>query len=225
MPSSIFKEMWQTISNGNIWKGELKNKKRDGDIYWAQIMVSPNYDNNELVSYTAIRQDITDKKRLEEISITDPLTNVYNRLYLDKSYAYEVQRAKRYNNSFSIILVDIDHFKEINDTYGHNVGDNVLKEIAAILKENIRQTDKLGRWGGEEFLIICPQTNYENARIIAENLRTIFCNHKFSSIENLTCSFDVSMYDINAKHDETFIKADKALYIAKNEGRNKVVVY
>lgn len=165
------------------------------------------------------------KKELERISITDPLTQVYNRLYLDKSYNDEVQRTKRYNNSFSIILVDIDHFKEINDTYGHSIGDDILKEIATILKENIRQTDKLGRWGGEEFLIICPQTNVEKARILAENLRTIFCHHKFPSVENLTCSFGVSMYDMNAKHDETFIKADKALYIAKNDGRNKVVVY
>ncbi|WP_428026522.1 diguanylate cyclase [Arcobacter sp.] len=165
------------------------------------------------------------KKQLEEISITDPLTQVYNRLYLDKSYDYEVQRVKRYNNSFSIILIDIDHFKNINDTYGHSIGDEILKEIATILKENIRQTDKLGRWGGEEFLIICPQTNDEKARILAENLKTIFSHHKFPSIENLTCSFGVSMYDMNAKHDKTFSKADKALYIAKNNGRNKVVVY
>lgn len=225
MPDSIFKDMWTTIVQGKVWHGEIKNLIKNGSYYWSDVIISPKFDNQQqLIGYTAIRQNITDRKQLEITSITDPLTKVFNRLYLDQTYKSEYQRALRYKKDFSVILIDIDFFKQINDTHGHNVGDMVLKDVANILKENIRINDKLGRWGGEEFLIICPETPANNAQILAENLRKTISNHNFPVIKNLTCSLGVTMFNINDEKDETFIRADKALYLAKDEGRNKVVV-
>ena len=175
-------------------------------------------ENGEMVPFRPM------KKKLEEISITDTLTKIFNRLYLDRNYEYESKRAKRYRKNLSIILIDIDLFKSINDTFGHSIGDEVLIEISMILKQNLRVIDKLGRWGGEEFLIICPETNVENTEILAENLRSIIEKHLFSSVGKVTCSFGVTKYYSDDKKDEAFIRADKALYSAKEQGRNKVIV-
>lgn len=225
MDFKVFKDMWEIISRGNTWQGELKNLNKDGSSYWADVIISPTHDSmQKVIGYSAIRQNITDKKQLEKISITDSLTNVFNRLYLDRNYDYEAKRAKRYNNDLSIILIDIDFFKNINDTYGHSIGDIILVEMSNILKQNIRNIDKLGRWGGEEFLIICPQTNYKKAEIVADFLRKTISNHTFSNVGKVTCSFGVTKCYADDEKDEAFMRADKALYVAKEEGRNKVIV-
>jgi diguanylate cyclase (GGDEF)-like protein/PAS domain S-box-containing protein len=225
MDDSAFEDMWKILKKGNTWNGEVKNLKKDGSYYWAEVIIAPTFDNNKILTgYSAIRQNITDKKKLEKISITDSLTKISNRLYLDRNYEYESKRAKRYKKNLSIILIDIDLFKNINDSYGHNIGDDVLIEIANILKQNIRNIDKLGRWGGEEFLIICPETSCKNAEVLAENLRKIIDCHVFQSVGNLTCSFGLTKYYTDDKNNEAFIRADKALYLAKEKGRNKVIV-
>jgi len=131
-------------------------------------------------------------------------------------------RAERYNTIFSIIIMDIDFFKKVNDKYGHKVGDNVLVKIAEILKKNTRNLDVLGRWGGEEFLIICTETDINKAIVIAQKIRLKIEKHNFSIAGHLTCSFGVSQYNKNDKNESTFRRADKALYKAKNSGRNKV---
>ncbi|MBF0102672.1 MAG: diguanylate cyclase, partial [Desulfobacterales bacterium] len=130
--------------------------------------------------------------KLKELSERDPLTKLYNRLKTDTVLEQEFERFKRYGHPFSVILLDIDKFKSINDQYGHQVGDDVLKTLADILRSHLRTIDVPGRWGGEEFLIICPQTNLEGARINAEKLRKIIDQYAFANIDHCSASFGVS---------------------------------
>jgi diguanylate cyclase (GGDEF)-like protein/PAS domain S-box-containing protein len=225
MPKSVFKEMWDTILSGKIWEGEVKNLKKDGSYYWAQSKITPIFRRDgSIKGFSAIRHDITDKKKLEKLSVTDSLTQIPNRLYLNTNYEKEVKRAKRYKHEFSIILIDVDFFKKVNDTYGHSVGDDCLKQIAKILKENIRSIDILGRWGGEEFLIISPETDIHEAQVIAEKIRQKISEFNFPVIGHVTCSFGISQYHPEDKAEESFQRADKALYEAKNSGRNKISI-
>ena len=133
----------------------------------------------------------------------------------------EILKAKRYNTPLSIIYFDIDHFKQINDTYGHKKGDFILKEVSKIILQNIRKTDIFGRWGGEEFIIILPFTDLENALILAEKLRKKIEEHDFDGI-NITISFGVTELKIDDNADTLINRADEALYKAKNKGRNRV---
>ena len=159
---------------------------------------------------------------LERLSITDKLTNIYNRIRLDKTISEQLSLAKRYNREFGIMIIDVDYFKKVNDTYGHQVGDTTLIEIAKILKTNIRQTDTVGRWGGEEFVIICPQTNLEGIKILANNIREKIEKHQFPVIGNKTASFGVAIYQDEDNMETIIARADEALYNAKNNGRNRV---
>lgn len=168
---------------------------------------------NEVEAYT---------KSLEVLSVTDMLTGLYNRLKLDEVFMYEIQQGQRYKNQFSIILFDLDKFKRINDTYGHQIGDQVLQETAKILSTNVRTTDTFGRWGGEEFLIICPETSLEGARLLAEKIRTAFETHDFVVIDRVTSSFGVSTFHDGDSKESMISRADKSLYHAKEDGRNRV---
>lgn len=166
-------------------------------------------------------------KELYRLSITDKLTNIYNREKLDSVLKDEMNKALRYNSVFSVILIDIDFFKKVNDTYGHQVGDDVLKETASLLLNNIRNTDVVGRWGGEEFLVICPNTDIKGAQNLAWKLNNIINKYSFTTYPpQLTISAGVASYiDGIGKFDEIISNANKALYQAKDEGRNKVVSY
>lgn len=166
-------------------------------------------------------------KQLEIISITDKLTQTYNRVKLDEILAHQEALFKRYQQLFSIIIIDIDFFKRVNDQFGHQAGDKVLVEFSDILKNNIRSTDILGRWGGEEFMLISPKTNSNDAMVLAEKLRKKIQEYSFSSIGALTASFGVS--DRGNVKETTLIEfvsqADQALYMAKDGGRNRVVLF
>jgi diguanylate cyclase (GGDEF)-like protein len=161
---------------------------------------------------------------LEELSITDRLTALYNRLKLDETFATEIERAKRYQTPLSVMILDVDHFKSVNDTYGHQVGDRILVELADILRQNIRASDYPGRWGGEEFLVICPQTDLDGASAVAEKLRAAIAAHDFPSVGTKTSSFGVATYQPDESEEELMARADAALYRAKETGRNRVEV-
>lgn len=161
---------------------------------------------------------------LEQLSITDGLTGLYNRMKLEDILEYECQRSSRSSHQLSIIMLDVDTFKTINDTYGHHAGDRVLCELAGILTEQVRSTDTVGRWGGEEFLVICPETELPGARILAEKLRKNIAEHSFSAIGGCTCSFGVSLYRQGEPAEKVVIRTDQAMYRAKAGGRNKVIV-
>jgi len=171
----------------------------------------------------AINADLSQAHdKLERIAVTDRLTGLYNRTKLDAAFASELARVERYGESVAIILADIDHFKSVNDTYGHQVGDSVLGEFAAILHKLTRETDTAGRWGGEEFLIICAHVDLQGARALAERIRAAVAEHAFAVVGQRTCSFGVAGYRPGDTADTMVKRADEALYEAKQQGRNRV---
>ena len=163
--------------------------------------------------------------QLEKLFVTDKLTGLYNRHKLDDTLISELIRFKRYQTPLSIIIMDIDFFKLVNDTYGHQVGDEVLKDVANLSKNAIRSSDILGRWGGEEFFIICPETDLEGTYILAEKLRSILESHEFVNVGNKTASFGVTTATIDVSVNDLIAQADDALYKAKSKGRNRVEMF
>ena len=162
-------------------------------------------------------------EQMSLMAYTDPLTNIYNRLHFGNFLDAEIDRVKRYGGTFSIIFFDLDRFKEINDEYGHLVGDEALKQVAEVVQRANRNADIFARYGGEEFIILAPSTDIAGARIHAERLRKDIENHQFSDINKLTCSFGIAEYKADADDVMSLFKrADTALYNAKNLGRNRV---
>ena len=159
---------------------------------------------------------------LEKLSVTDKLTNLYNRRKIDETLTFEIERAQRNHSSFSLILMDIDKFKDVNDTYGHKTGDYVLQEIARLLVLNVRKIDMLGRWGGEEFLIVDSESHAEKVIEFAEKIRKVIEENNFESIGQITCSFGIAHYIEGDTESSILIRTDKALYKAKESGRNCV---
>ncbi|MFZ6759026.1 diguanylate cyclase [Undibacterium sp. Ji50W] len=180
--------------------------------------------NSNLESLVAARTHELEMRNrdLELLSSTDRLTGLHNRLKLEKILDEEHQRSLRYGTFFSIAIVDIDLFKQVNDCYGHQIGDQVLVGIANLLKEHVRSMDAVGRWGGEEFLVIFRETSIHAAVATAEKLRCAIANHEFKIVGKKTASFGVAAYHHPDSIHETMSKADNALYHAKKCGRNRV---
>lgn len=179
-----------------------------------------------LIKLEFARNQLKEKnKELKHIARTDKLTELYNRVKLDDALIKELSRANRYNHSLGIILIDIDNFKQVNDTYGHLVGDMVLIDLAKILKEYTRDIDIAGRWGGEEFMIICPETNIKGTNKLAHLLKDKIESFDFPEARNITASFGISQFRIKDTPDDLILKADEALYKAKSAGRNCVRGY
>jgi diguanylate cyclase (GGDEF)-like protein len=161
---------------------------------------------------------------LQILSVTDKLTQVYNRVRLDEVLRAEMSRASRYGTPLSIALVDLDFFKQVNDVHGHAVGDEVLKRTAEILRGNIRSEDTVGRWGGEEFLIVFPQTEPEQALLVTEKIRSAIESDSVGIAGRRSASFGVTGYIPGDSEITILARADRALYAAKSRGRNLVVV-
>ncbi len=162
------------------------------------------------------------KLELEKLATTDILTGVYNRYSIMKHIEEEMQRIKRKEESLSLIMYDFDHFKDINDNYGHDIGDYVLKEATKIIVQIIREIDKVGRYGGEEFLILLPYSNLSNALEVAERIRDAIASHQFEGIDQVTISLGVTEY-LEDESLQSFLKrTDEKMYQAKQLGRNKV---
>lgn len=161
-------------------------------------------------------------KELELLSITDRLTGLYNRRYLDQQLTGELSRSKRTGQSFGIVLMDVDHFKMINDTYGHQEGDRVLQEVGTILHKWTRRTDIVSRWGGEEFMIVCPDTDQTGVLKLAEELRKAMELYDFSISNGITASFGATSLYPDDTVEMMVARADTALYLAKEKGRNRV---
>ena len=161
-------------------------------------------------------------KKLLYLAQTDILTGIFNRTKIDQSLGDEMLRAKRYAHSFSILLFDIDYFKKVNDTYGHPIGDTVLQEIARITKECVRSCDRVGRWGGEEFLVLCPECSYDEAIMVAERLRKSIEKESFPMQLHLSISIGVATMQAHDTPHTLVSQADDKLYHAKREGRNRV---
>jgi len=163
-------------------------------------------------------------KELSQLVVTDKLTNLYNRRKLEELIQKEIHRCERFKHTFTLAILDIDYFKDVNDTYGHLTGDRVLIEISSILKTELRKTDFVGRFGGEEFVIICTESNLKNISSIIESLRLKIANYDFSEVGQKTASFGLTMYKKDDSIDSIIKRADDALYRAKENGRNRIEV-
>ncbi|MEP1554671.1 diguanylate cyclase [Paraglaciecola sp.] len=226
MAATIYEKMWETIHSGVSWKGELKCLAKDGSAFWVDVVMEPDHDEHgNVIGCTSIRHDISDKKRIEKLSETDHLTGLFNRAKIDTFFNLEMQKFHRYKQHVSVVMCDVDNFKTVNDMYGHQLGDNVLIEVARVLSSNIREVDIVGRWGGEEFMIICPSQDIEGAMALAEKLRMCIAASEFPELGKVTASFGVttSKIDEDETRESIVKRADEALYIAKQLGRDRVI--
>jgi len=172
--------------------------------------------------------NITERKRTEEeirvFATTDSLTGIMNRREFTAVLAREVNQARRYGTPLALAMYDLDHFKLVNDTFGHDVGDYVLQAVTRLVGGNIRDTDIMARWGGEEFMVLMPQSDINAARIVAEKLRLQISGHHFDSVNALTVSFGITVFEPADDPDSLLKRVDNALYLAKKQGRNCVAV-
>ncbi|WP_331773932.1 GGDEF domain-containing protein [Sulfurospirillum sp. 1612] len=172
----------------------------------------------------ANKKNFLHTKALAKSAQTDTLTKLYNRAKFDNVLSYELQRNRRRNDPIGLAMIDIDYFKSVNDTFGHHIGDMFLIEISQLIKHNIRETDFLARWGGEEFALICVETDIEGMNTLVENIRIAVEQHSFQTIGKKTMSAGVSVYHEGDTNTSLTARADQALYLAKNSGRNNIKI-
>ncbi len=232
---AFFQKIWDTINHGEIWRGEFHNQRKNGSEYWELITIAPVQDvAGNIKNFISIKEDITARKEMEAelnlLATTDSMTGVFNRHQLTTLAEQELKRAHRYGHTTGIIMLDMDYLKQINDRYGHSAGDLAIKRTAQILKDNLRDTDILGRYGGDEFVIVLPETSSEKALLLAERMLAAvtgpslrYGNNLFrlSISLGLTCvvpDLDQLVQDFSA----VTTLADEALYAAKAAGRNCV---
>jgi diguanylate cyclase (GGDEF)-like protein len=198
--------------------------RQKAKVYLLRATVIPDVFSNTryLLSFIDITTIESERQLYFELAMKDPLTDIYNRIKFFDALNDQAMRSQRYGHRLSLIIFDIDHFKKVNDTYGHPAGDYVLKTIADIVKRNIRKPDIFARYGGEEFVILLPDTSMEGAKEVAEKLRQEIEAYKFKDVGTVTCSLGVSELNKDEDIDLLIRKADQALYVAKEGGRNQV---
>lgn len=228
----VFEEFFKLLNNKiEEYNNQFPyfNKEQNKTFHFSSRakVLETNTEGKTSILYGII-EDITiqesRKQELQNLSQRDKLTGLYNRLKLDESLHVELERSQRYSNTLSLIIIDLDNFKSINDTYGHLQGDKALVKSTDILNSNIRKTDILGRWGGEEFMLICPNTNKNSAGILAEKLRICLERYPFEKIGTQTASFGVTEFKKDETLESFIYRADEALFEAKRNGRNRVEI-
>lgn len=252
MSREAFKNLWDTIKAKQSWSGVVTNMKKDGGTYIVDTTVIPILDvDGDIVEYIAIRHDITELEQtkqqlrninqamkykvdelysmtnaLEEKASKDTLTGINNRENFEDIFGIQITNAHQYSQPLSLIIFDVDHFKAVNDTYGHQMGDLILRDMVELVARNLKKGDVFARWGGEEFVILTPSTDIAGASNLAENLRMLVQSHRFNGLdEKITLSFGIAQLDENDDKKNLFQKADAALYEAKKKGRNRVEIY
>jgi diguanylate cyclase (GGDEF)-like protein len=222
---SLGKNWIQKIENNrddNI-KVKLLNQE-DKEYYYFHIKVTKiSYSNEYLLLFHNITKIVGEKNKIVRIAERDALTGIYNRVKLNSLFPDFIYNANRYDKDFSVILFDIDHFKRINDTYGHNVGDSVLIELTHTVKNLLRDNDIFVRWGGEEFIIVLQIASLADASKLASRLRENLEDHPFLHVGKVTCSFGVTEFKDGDTQMILLERVDEALYEAKDNGRNRVV--
>lgn len=203
---------------------KIQNSKDEIKVFTINV---DNYDDKNdfyVISLTDITQLKEKSNLLEYQASHDNLTGLFNRNKFNSLFEKEIRRGLRYSSRLSLVLFDIDFFKVVNDTHGHQVGDEVLKEISTIVNQSVREHDTVVRWGGEEFLILLPETQVDGANIVAEKIRSRIYEGQLTKKKlNISASFGVTVMHENDTEDSFIARADEALYEAKESGRNKVV--
>ena len=201
-------------------KGFESFNKEDAQLLWILSLVAENLLTREYSNEGLLR-----------FAFTDYLTGLKTRGYFEQQLELEFKRAERRRQKFALLMIDIDHFKQLNDTFGHHAGDQVLRDVASILMKDMREVDTVARYGGEEFVIILPETTESGGRYVAQRLRRAVEHAKFfagspQTIQHLTISIGIAVYDTDAQFKRDLIEfADAALYSAKHSGRNQVILY
>jgi diguanylate cyclase (GGDEF)-like protein len=208
-------------------RGEVQQPCKDGRIIWVEVTLKLSYNANQEIQIIGVSRNIERRKNTEKenlyISTHDHLTDCYNRSYLESQANEELDRSVRYNKSLSFLMLDIDFFKKINDTFGHIAGDEVLKKLAKTIRLNLRSSDVFARFGGEEFIVMIPETKIEEAVIVAEKIRLAIENTIYLVSEKVTVSIGVVEFKANECLDDIYKRVDQQLYLAKKAGRNCVV--
>ena len=231
-------------SSDLVWHGEFENKKKDGTHFWCESNVSVFKHQRYGRVLVAVHSDITQrkkneeklnalavnlesqKKQLELLAATDSLTGLLNRRSFIEQIESEIIRQGRSGKTFSVVMGDIDKFKNLNDSYGHPFGDSILIKVADILRDNIRDQDSVSRWGGEEFLLLLPETDLKGASVLAEKIRKNLENSEnyFEGQKiKVTATFGISECQPQDNYLESIKKADQALYEGKKAGRNCIM--
>jgi diguanylate cyclase (GGDEF)-like protein/PAS domain S-box-containing protein len=227
-PQSTYDDMWEHLIGGKTWHGELINRKKDQSIYIESATISPvKQSDGKITNYVAIKEDISEKKKseayIENLAHFDQLTGLPNRVMLNDRVTYLLGMAQRTHEPLAVMFLDLDHFKNINDTLGHTIGDQVLIEIANRIKGTVRDEDTVSRLGGDEFIMLFPNTDSNAAMRIATKLITEIS--RVSIVEHneltITPSIGIAIYPDDGEDFETLLKnADTAMYKVKSDSRN-----
>lgn len=219
------RKLQQTEQSLQLLESSAENTERVYHATLKTLIAQKEELNKKNVLLESVENELRRKNQELELSATtDALTGAYNRRKITHILTQELERYRRYQQKLSVILMDLDHFKNVNDIHGHHVGDDVLKQVALIASSSLRDVDFFGRWGGEEFIILCPSSDVFQAQVIAERLRQLIEIDSLMSVLRVTSSFGVAAYTEELDGQELIHCADIALYDAK-KNRNAVCVY
>ena len=226
--SAASQEYLQPHMEGQIWTEYLaQNEEKESQVKMTVdgktsifAVHSKKMEYEGTIRHVVVFTDIT---RLNELATLDMLTGLSNRFQFDNVLEHSISMAARYGRPLSLLLIDIDHFKEVNDRFGHLAGDDILKKLAQLLKGSVRKSDVIARWGGEEMVILLPDSELSAAVMLAETLRKRIAEYPFEKVGGVTCSIGAVQWQAGENTDDLFHRADEKLYTAKEEGRNRVV--
>lgn len=225
-PDSFYDELWQTIQRGLRFKGTFTNRKKNGDVFFEEKTISPIKDaKGNVERYVATGKDISERvaleQQLQKMAEIDYLTQIYNRNRFESALKESLSLYRRHGGNFSLIMLDVDHFKHINDNFGHDVGDQVLIHLVEVVRSRLRDSDIFARWGGEEFMIYLPLTPIDDAVLVAESIRQKVAASDFTPVPQVTISLGLTEVTADDTIETLTKKADNALYKAKESGRNQ----
>lgn len=204
---------------------ETKLRRKDGTLIDVELSNNGAIYKGEKLIFCLCR-DISrqkqDQAKILRLATIDNLTGLFNRHAFQDKLSSEINRVSRYGKPLSVLMYDLDHFKRINDNFGHEMGDTILLKVSELVRDNIRAVDVAGRWGGEEFLVLMPEADGEKAKQVAEKLRKVIASHQFAAVGQVTASFGVTQYKPGETAQALLRRADDAVYLAKHQGRNRV---
>jgi len=254
-PPDFYKYLWETITSGEKWVGEFVNRRKDESVIYESAVIAPLTDTSgEKTHYVAFEDDITSQKemayeiselekqlqekskdiaqlneQLQELKLRDRLTGLYNRVYLSEILAREIFRSVRARNHLVLMIIDVDHFRLINDRYGYSTGDSVLQSISKSISESMERYDLAFRYGDDEFLLLFSGDTKEFGMTRAEQLRDTFENHSIQCDEHeipVTVSIGISVYPLHGKNENALMNtAEEALEISRQSGGNRVTLW